>query len=239
MASVKRSSGASSVFSVRPPTTHAQQSGPSSPAPLRAPPSKGAPMKQTTLGRKGKHQPGKEDLRALCPDRGSRDQRTIDEIQRDIKARKNPSSTSTSRSPKPDRNRIAPTPMNGRTGPGSIRPPARRRSPSTSSSASSSSTDVPARKRPRPGESGGGSNKPNISSMIQDIFRRPGRPTPLQYDSDSEGSDMEAGYSDVEEEERRAVRIARREDEMAEKEERERKEKKERLRKEREKATGK
>lgn len=46
---------------------------------------------------------------------------------------------------------------------------------------------------------------------------------------------MEAGLSDVEEEERRAIRIARREDELAEKEERERREKKEKLRKEREK----
>lgn len=50
---------------------------------------------------------------------------------------------------------------------------------------------------------------------------------------------MEAGLSDVEEEERRAIRIARREDEIAEKEERERKEKKERLRRERERAMGK
>jgi protein SPT2 len=45
---------------------------------------------------------------------------------------------------------------------------------------------------------------------------------------------MEAGLSDVEEEEQRALRVARREDELAEREERERKARKEKLRKERE-----
>jgi protein SPT2 len=45
---------------------------------------------------------------------------------------------------------------------------------------------------------------------------------------------MEAGLSDVEQEERRAIMIARREDELAEREERERKARKEKMRKERE-----
>jgi len=72
--------------------------------------------------------------------------------------------------------------------------------------------------------------------MIQELFRRPGGqggPRKAVY-SDSESDDMEAGLSDVEEEEQRAIRIARREDELAEREERERKARKEKLRRERE-----
>jgi protein SPT2 len=73
--------------------------------------------------------------------------------------------------------------------------------------------------------------------MIQELFRRPDRPPPRRVYSDEDsgsGSDMEAGLSDVEEEEQRALRVARREDELAEREERERKARKEKLRKERE-----
>jgi protein SPT2 len=54
------------------------------------------------------------------------------------------------------------------------------------------------------------------------------------YSDEESGSDMEAGLSDVEEEEKRAIRIARREDELAETEERERRARKEKLRLERE-----
>lgn len=83
--------------------------------------------------------------------------------------------------------------------------------------------------------------KPNdertkVSAMIQELFRRPGGQGGQRKAvySDSESDDMEAGLSDVEEEEQRAIRIARREDELAEREERERKARKEKLRRERE-----
>ncbi|WVN88269.1 uncharacterized protein L203_103471 [Cryptococcus depauperatus CBS 7841] len=67
-----------------------------------------------------------------------------------------------------------------------------------------------------------------ISAEIQALFRRPGRPGPKYMDEFSDGSsDMEAGLSDVEVEERRAARIARLEDEAAEREEREHRAKKE------------
>ena len=66
------------------------------------------------------------------------------------------------------------------------------------------------------------------------MFRRPGRPPlrPVAH-SDDGSSDMEAGLSDVEEEESRAARIARKEDEAAEREERERRLAKERAKRER------
>ena len=76
-----------------------------------------------------------------------------------------------------------------------------------------------------------------VSAMIQELFRRPGaggQGGRKAVYSDSESDDMEAGLSDVEEEEARAIRIARREDELAEREERERKARKERLKRERE-----
>lgn len=56
---------------------------------------------------------------------------------------------------------------------------------------------------------------------------------PRHYDDDS-GSDMEAGLSDVEAEEKRALRLARKEDEEAERLENERKAAKERMKRERE-----
>lgn len=76
-----------------------------------------------------------------------------------------------------------------------------------------------------------------VSAMIQELFRRPGtggQGGRKAVYSDSESDDMEAGLSDVEEEEARAIRIARREDELAEREEKERKARKERLKRERE-----
>jgi protein SPT2 len=177
---------------------------------------------------KGQMKAGSDDMRALCPDRGQRDNRTIDQIQRDIKARKaiGPSKTTNGAKQKsPDKesstiNRSHSRPMK--------RPPSP--TPSTSSS-SSSASDVP-RKRPKPND-----EKTRVSAMIQELFRRPDRPPPRRVYSDEEsgsGSDMEAGLSDVEEEEQRALRVARREDELAEREERERKARKEKLRKERE-----
>jgi protein SPT2 len=69
--------------------------------------------------------------------------------------------------------------------------------------------------------------------MIQEIFKRPGQQKRVYADSESD-TDMEAGLSDVEEEEMRAIRIARREDELADREERERRVRKEKLKRERE-----
>ena len=66
----------------------------------------------------------------------------------------------------------------------------------------------------------------DVSREIQAMFARPGRRV---VDDDEASSDMEAGLSDVEAEERRAGKIARREDERAEKEERERREAKARM----------
>jgi protein SPT2 len=60
------------------------------------------------------------------------------------------------------------------------------------------------------------------------MFRRPDRGPVREYDDDS-GSDMEAGLSDVEMEEKRALKIARREDEEAEREENARREAKEKM----------
>lgn len=257
MQSAKRTAG-SSIFSMRPNPPSPGQSSSYTPHVSQSSTSRlptPAPRRANGVGMKGKGPADTSDLRALCPDRGSRDQRTIDEIQRDIKLKRSngvsqlepaPQMTSDLRYKKvhPHDNKdrmILPSPRS-RTTSSNIRPPARRRSPSTSSSSSSSdSSEAPSRKKSKSGTGNNGGHKSsnrdsNISSMIQDMFRRPGRPATArnQYDSDSEGSDMEAGLSDVEEEERRAVYIARREDELAEKEERARKEKKDRMKRERE-----
>ncbi len=72
-----------------------------------------------------------------------------------------------------------------------------------------------------------------MSAQIQAIFRRPGRPEPRRYADSDASSDMEAGLSDVELEEQRTARIARKEDELAGREERERRLAKERSKKER------
>lgn len=123
----------------------------------------------------------------------------------------------------------------------------RRRSPSSDSTATSAS-ESPRAKRPRSDKDRGrerdyGRRRPpspdphSISATIQALFRRPGAgaPPPRRYaDSDDDGSDdMEAGYSDVELEERRTTKIARKEDEEALKEEERRRKEKERWRRER------
>lgn len=181
---------------------------------------------------------GGDGLRVLCPDRTTRDRRTIDQIQKDIKARKgisdttekrkSSSRTSQSRSPvKQDR------PISRLVPPNGTRDVKRRRSPSTSDSYESDSEDD---RRPRKSR---GREKPDpvdhsqVSAMIREMFQRPGRPAPARYADSDDGSDMEAGLSDVEEEERRAAAIARREDERAEREEKERKAAKEKAKKER------
>ena len=192
-------------------------------------------------GYKGKGK-GKEirdtDLRALCPDRGSRDNRTIDQIQKDIKARRSGAGAvkdgKRSRSPEKDKSKSTTTTNRLPTRPTISSSSSRRRpSPTPSTSTSSEDDDPAVRKRVKPND-----DRTKVSAMIQEMFRRPGRPDGVsgsrkEVYSDSE-SDMEAGLSDVEEEEQRAVRIARREDELAEREERERKARKERLKRERE-----
>lgn len=201
------------------------------------------------------------ELRALCPDRNSRDRRTLDEIQRDIKLRNaKPGSTGSGAStPRDrerdrdrDRDRIPASRPAGRPSDRDVRDPRdriadrererRRRQPSSSDSDSDSddSRRGPPRKRNRGGSSGdsqfGEPSRSAVSAMIQDMFNRgrahAHRPAPRDdYDS---GSDMEAGLSDVEAEEKRALAIARREDLEAEKEENMRKEAKERAKRDRE-----
>ena len=178
--------------------------------------------------RKGKgKEVGHTDLRALCPDRGSRDNRSIDQIQKDIKARKlGPGVKEAKRSRSPDKSSARRPPR-----PGASSSSRRRPSPTPSTSTSSSEDEAP-RKRVKPED-----DRTKVSAMIQELFRRPGtggQGGRKAVYSDSESDDMEAGLSDVEEEEARAIRIARREDELAEREERERKARKERLRRERE-----
>lgn len=243
MQSAKRQGGggATSIFSVRPnPNAASSSSSISSSSPKRQ-----SKLPLQKRSREAALQQSADQLRALCPDRKIRDQRTIDEIQRDIKARKNPPVHEKDKAQTNGRSAgdlatkprgagpIHGQPKPSGAAPARTRPRASSDSSSSTSSSSSSSSPPPARKKPRAG------GKSDISSMIQDIFRRPGRPALPQrdIDSDSDGSDdMEAGYSDVQEEERRAIAIARREDEIAEREERERRERKERLKKERAKA---
>jgi protein SPT2 len=214
MESAKRGKS-TSIFSVK-------SNNPPQPPPQR--------VVSTSSAGKGKGK-GKEvghtDLRALCPDRGNRDNRSIDQIQKDIKARKLGSGVKEvkqSRSPDKPSNSKPPRP-------GISSSSRRRPSPSPSTSTSSSEDEAP-RKRVKPDD-----DRTKVSAMIQELFRRPGtggQGGRKAVYSDSESDDMEAGLSDVEEEEARAIRIARREDELAEREERERKARKERLKRERE-----
>ena len=260
MQSAKKAAG-TSIFSTRPQikqnghgltSTSSSSNGSamhaSKASSSRLPASKAPVRPVSGGGRKGKGPADVADLRALCPDRTNRDQRTIDEIQRDIKARKagtTPVGTKPTTSPGKGQahDRQNPSTLKTQRQSPNKRPPARRRSYSASSvsTSDSDSSIQPTRKKSRPDIGhGAGKGKTDISSMIQDLFRRPGRPPPTaRYDSDSEGSDMEAGLSDVEEEERRAISIARKEDMLAEKEERERRERKEKLRRERERMTSK
>lgn len=216
--------------------------------PPRAPPragvtKPGVPPKKTMAQMKKGVDVG--SLRKLCPDRDSRDRRSIDEIQRDIRMRKaaaaGGSGTSTPRGG--DRGAARPGDRDRDRDRDRGRDPRdadrrdsfrdrdrfrdkerdrRRRSPS-------SEYDSPPRKRRR--DSFDEPSRGAVSAMIQEMFGR-GR-APRRYDDDS-GSDMEAGLSDVEMEEKRALKIARREDELAEKEENARREAKERARRERE-----
>ncbi|WVQ99332.1 hypothetical protein IAU59_006464 [Kwoniella sp. CBS 9459] len=236
-----------------------------------------------------------EGLRKLCPDRATRDRRSIEEIQRDIKAKSkkavggsadvspNPGSArdrdrDRDKKRSPERGKYGHVQLNTNTNGSSasktgMKPPSRLddrgRPISVMSSAAIASANLPRKRRPSPSSSDSGSGSDSdisssprpskkrynardrspplrlnerssqfdVSAEIQAMFRRPGRaPLPsrrYQDDiSDDGSSDMEAGLSDVEVEERRAARIARREDEEAEREERERKLAKEKRKKE-------
>ncbi|WWC61815.1 uncharacterized protein I303_104400 [Kwoniella dejecticola CBS 10117] len=222
-----------------------------------------------------------EGMRKLCPDRNTRDRRTIEEIQRDIKAKRlgpNASLGETSNVDLPPKPTMSPkikeslskgkerSPARGKDKATSnqsripARPAKRRHSASPSPSSSdtvsgsdsdeddSDSSDSDSRHRPSKkkinnrrdpyGHRGRSppirlderSSQMDISSTIRDMFRRPGgHAPPRRYQddfSDSGSEDMEAGLTDVEEEERRAARIARREDELAEQEEKRHREEK-------------
>ncbi|WVQ72563.1 hypothetical protein IAR50_002121 [Cryptococcus sp. DSM 104548] len=167
-----------------------------------------------------------DELRKLCPDRDTRDRRSVDEVARDLKAKRSkatfPPVMSTARSL------------------GSSKSPAispkRRRSPSSESVDSDDSIVSPPPKR----RQGYLEEPPRsmISAEIQALFRRPGGAPQRRYDDDfsDSSSDMEAGLEDVEGEERKAARAARMEDEAAEREEREHRARKEALKKQRMKA---
>ncbi|XAO23820.1 hypothetical protein I312_102601 [Cryptococcus bacillisporus CA1280] len=191
---------------------------------------------------------GKEELRKLCPDRDIRDRRSIDEISRDLKAKRLLTDES---SPQKNTRPLTASMSNLSIPPSKARekrpisnPPSQKTrrysldesTDSESDSLSSSRAKRRPKKRSR--------SPPNhlsepsaafISAEIQALFRRPGRPQPKYADdfSDASSDDMEAGLSDVEVEERRAAKIARLEDEAAEREEREHKLRKEALKKQR------
>lgn len=191
---------------------------------------------------------GKEELRKLCPDRDIRDRRSIDEISRDLKAKRlltdesspqkntRPLTASMSNLSIPSSKAREKRPISNPPSQKTRRYSLDESTDSESDSLSSSRTKRRPKKRSR--------SPPNhlsepsaafISAEIQALFRRPGRPQPKYADefSDASSDDMEAGLSDVEVEERRAAKIARLEDEAAEREEREHKLRKEALKKQR------
>jgi protein SPT2 len=235
-------------FSIRSLVDSDDRGGPSSPAPRSLQPAilyrPAIPKKMVAPGKKGAA--AVNDLRKLAPGRDGWDRRSIDEIARDLKASRGkveapvlvrtkssdgpsglvrtngnqrPKSTSPGRTTK-TKSKPPPIPSSARPPPSSLSLKRPRRS-----SSSSSSTSSPPPRRNRLLDP---NNIADISSEIQSLFRRPGA-APRYAASDVSSDDMEARMSDVEEEERRAARIAKREDEIAEREERERREKKERL----------
>lgn len=186
-----------------------------------------------------------EPMRKLCPDRDSRDKRSIDEIQRDIRAAKkakesevpkakNGSTTppTPARKPKP---KPPPLPSSARPAPSAaVMPASRRQRSSSEMSASSFESDRP-RKRRREDEREM-KERASVSAQIQAMFRRPGAAQRRYDDYSDDDSDMEAGLDDVEEEDRRAAAIARREDRLAEEEEKARRLAKEKAKRDRLKA---
>ncbi|ODN79828.1 hypothetical protein L202_03722 [Cryptococcus amylolentus CBS 6039] len=165
-----------------------------------------------------------DELRKLCPDRDTRDRRSVDEVARDLKAKRSKAEMV------PVKSTARPL---GARNPGIRSPKRRRRSTSSESTDSDDSIVSPPLKR-RPG-SFEEPPRSTISAEIQALFRRPGAAPQRRYDDDfsDASSDMEAGMDDVESEERRAARAARLEDQAAEREEREHRARKEALKKQR------
>lgn len=228
-----KNSAADSVFSVQALVEAHEGSPRHSPRPT--PPRQPVPVSKVppkAVVKKGglKRNVDVSGLRKLCPDRDSRDQRTIDEIQRDIRARRATSGTSTPREAEAAPPRKLPREM-PREPPGRVR---QRRPVSSSDSESDLSDTPPPRKRPRdrspPFKE---PDRATVSALIQGMFNR-GR-APRNYTADSDDSDMEAGLDDVLQEEKRAAAIARREDQEAERELAAARAAKDKLRREREK----
>lgn len=191
---------------------------------------------------------GKEELRKLCPDRDIRDRRSIDEISRDLKAKRlftdESSSQKNTRPLTASMSNLSIPPSKAREKRPISNPPSQKtRRYSLDESTDSESDSLPSSRAKRHPKKRSRSppnhlSEPSaafISAEIQALFRRPGRPQPKYADdfSDASSDDMEAGLSDVEVEERRAAKIARLEDEAAEREEREHKLRKEALKKQR------
>ncbi|EAL23555.1 hypothetical protein CNBA2020 [Cryptococcus deneoformans B-3501A] len=189
---------------------------------------------------------GKEELRKLCPDRDVRDRRSIDEISRDLKAKRlltdESSPQKNSRPLTASMSKLSIPSSKAREKRPISNPPSEKRRryslDDSTDSESESSSSRQAKRRPKKRSRSPPSqfSEPSaafISAEIQALFRRPGRSGPKYADdfSDASSDDMEAGLSDVEIEERRAAKIARLEDEAAEKEEREHKLRKEALKK--------
>ncbi|TYJ55676.1 hypothetical protein B9479_003579 [Cryptococcus floricola] len=165
-----------------------------------------------------------DELRKLCPDRDTRDRRSVDDVARDLKAKRSKAEMA------PVKSTAGPL---GARNPGIRSPKRRRRSTSSESTDSDDSIVSPPLKR-RPG-SLEEPPRSTISAEIQALFRRPGGAPQRRYDDDlsDASSDMEAGMDDVEGEERKAARAARLEDQAAEREEREHRARKEALKRQR------
>ncbi|TBU49821.1 hypothetical protein BD309DRAFT_946801 [Dichomitus squalens] len=113
--------------------------------------------------------------------------------------------------------------------------PAARPTPKKRRSPSSSVSPPPAKRRPAPGGSRrGDEDDVDISSQIWKIFGKD-RSSYIERDVFSDDEDMEADAFDVEREEARSARIAKKEDELAMEQERRHEEEKRRKRKEKEK----
>ncbi|KLT44894.1 hypothetical protein CC85DRAFT_310925 [Cutaneotrichosporon oleaginosum] len=250
-----RQSKADSMFSVQSLVDMAEGTSSRSVSPRRAPPPRPAPSalkKSTTPVMAAKASAGKgiagmkksldvSGLRKLCPDRDSRDRRTVDEIQRDIRARKGvtsgvasaTSSKPSSAGPPRDSKDLERNRARDRRSPPRAAGKIRRRSPSLSGSDSDSST-APRKRHAIAGPNFDGdapASRAAVSALIQGMFSR-GRPQ-RRYDDESDGSDMEAGLSDIDSEEKRAAKIARREDMEEERLEAERRAAKERAKRQR------
>ncbi|ODO08847.1 hypothetical protein L198_00580 [Cryptococcus wingfieldii CBS 7118] len=165
-----------------------------------------------------------DELRKLCPDRDTRDRRSVDDVARDLKAK---------------RSKAEMVPVKSTAGPLGARNPEMRSPKRGRRSTSSESTDSddsivspPLKRRPGSFEE---PPRSTISAEIQALFRRPGGAPQRRYDDDfsDASSDMEAGMDDVEGEERKAARAARLEDQAAEREEREHRARKEALKRQR------